>query len=70
VEGCDRRSRNGRVTSDWERGVPSMDDSLVFWTFSVEAAMGGVGKDSAVDSWSKDCMALQGHEWAVASVEG
>lgn len=51
----------GRVTSDWESGVPCMDCIRVFWTFNAaeDAASGGADMGSVGESWSKlDAMTL------------
>lgn len=43
------------MSSDWDNGVPSMEDILVFWTLKAadDAAIGGVEIGSADESWSK-----------------
>lgn len=60
----------GRVTSDWESGVPCMDCIRVFWTFNAaeDAARGGADMGSVGESWSKlDAMTLLGRPAMLAS---
>jgi hypothetical protein len=70
ADGAERRSRMGRVTSDWESGVPCMEAIRVFWTLKAadDAAMGGAEMGSVGESWSKlDAMTLLGHLAMLAS---